>query len=718
MKGVKFSLRAKILVILLSLVIIPSLIFGITAGRNIKSESQKNLDEKSLIISRSLTDEADHFLKNKIQAMEMAAELYDIQQMEPHQPDKALKIMQDKNTEFALIFMTDERGMQIGRSDGREKLDSLADRPYFAKMKETGKTVVSDIVISKTTNKPSVVIAVPLVIKGKVKGMLGGTLNLDALDNFRKNFKVGETGYAFITDRKGIIISHPDEKLVLEQKDVSDLPVVAAVLKGDDEGLAEYEYDGIKKYGAYNKVHLTGWVVVSSQPLDEAYAAAKSQTRLFIFVSLTVILLTLMIGWIGAQKLLLMPLQSLIKGVGKVSSGDFTEEVKVESSDELAVLAREFNEMTKNVSGLMSGVVKASETVDEIAENLFKASIQVNEMADSVTTAINQIAAGNSSQAEGIASTNEAMRSLSATIDQIAEGVHNQETNIRQTVNVVEEMVQVIDEISQNARGVASSTEESNRVAMNGKTRVDKTVDSMKEINESVQRTADKIKELGKYSEEIGNIVQVIDGIAEQSNLLALNAAIEAARAGEHGKGFAVVAEEVRKLAERSSTSTKEIAALIMAIQSGIETVVHAMAGGTEKVAEGSRLSLEAGETLQQILDQVRTTIMNLNSISVGTSQMSASSAEARNAIEKVALIAAESTGATDHMSSIGKKVAISVAEVSAIIEESASATEEVAAAAQQMTSSINDVRNSLKNLTELARQLRGAASSFKFKSA
>ena len=165
----------------------------------------------------------------------------------------------------------------------------------------------------------------------------------------------------------------------------------------------------------------------------------------------------------------------------------------------------------------------------------------------------------------------------------------------------------------------------------------------MNRIKDTVQKTAKTIRGLGESSQEIGAIIQVISDIAEQTNLLALNATIEAARAGEHGKGFAVVADEIRKLAERSSKATKEIAALIKRIQTETTDSVMAMEAGTKGVKEGVNLADQAGEALRQIVDVVQRTASVIKEISLAAKQQASASEGVVGAMDNISTVTKQS---------------------------------------------------------------------------
>jgi methyl-accepting chemotaxis protein len=172
---------------------------------------------------------------------------------------------------------------------------------------------------------------------------------------------------------------------------------------------------------------------------------------------------------------------------------------------------------------------------------------------------------------------------------------------------------------------------------------VEETLTKMRAIAESVEGTAKKMAELGKSSDQIGRIAAVIDDIADQTNLLALNAAIEAARAGEQGRGFAVVADEVRKLAERTTTATKEIAQMIKTIQHETKTAVSAMEEGTRQVEDGVKSTARAGDSLKQIIQMAEQVGEMITHIATAATEQSSASEEINNNLEQIAKLVKES---------------------------------------------------------------------------
>jgi twitching motility protein PilJ len=188
-----------------------------------------------------------------------------------------------------------------------------------------------------------------------------------------------------------------------------------------------------------------------------------------------------------------------------------------------------------------------------------------------------------------------------ATAMHLAEASELQAEQITMASSAIKEMTQAIDEMSSDAIESAEVAQRSVEIASNGAATVRNTIQGMDAIREQIQETSKRIKRLGESSQEIGNIVELIDDIADQTNILALNAAMQAAMAGESGRGFAVVADEVQRLAERSSNATKQIEALVQTIQADTSGAISSMESSTTGVVSGAKLAEDAGEALREI---------------------------------------------------------------------------------------------------------------------
>jgi methyl-accepting chemotaxis protein len=236
----------------------------------------------------------------------------------------------------------------------------------------------------------------------------------------------------------------------------------------------------------------------------------------------------------------------------------------------------------------------------------------------------------------------------------------------------------------------------------------------MEKIREAIGFTSQKITRLGEQSGEIDKIVATIDDIAAQTNLLALNAAIEAARAGEQGRGFAVVADEVRKLAERSLRATKEIADLIIGIQTGVNDAVKAMEDSTSYVENGYKLATDSGNSMSEILKYAEGVGQGVQNISNATERLSKLGDELLKVMEEISSVVEENTAATEQMAASSDQVSKSVESVAGVAEENGAATEEVSASAEEMSAQVEEVVASAQSLSAMADELSKAVSVFK----
>ncbi|MFA7287720.1 MAG: methyl-accepting chemotaxis protein [Melioribacteraceae bacterium] len=254
------------------------------------------------------------------------------------------------------------------------------------------------------------------------------------------------------------------------------------------------------------------------------------------------------------------------------------------------------------------------------------------------------------SVADAVQATASASNQISSSTEELAAGAQEQSSQTTEVAGAIEQMTKTILETTSNV-GLASKTAKaSGDIAREGGKVVADTINGMNRIAEVVTQAASMVKELGNNSDKIGEIVQVIDDIADQTNLLALNAAIEAARAGEQGRGFAVVADEVRKLAERTTKATKEIATMIKQIQKDTGNAVISMEKGTEEVTSGKKLAQKSEEALSQIIDSSKEVVENISQVAAASEEQSAASEQISKNIESISSVVNESAAGTQQI--------------------------------------------------------------------
>jgi len=431
---------------------------------------------------------------------------------------------------------------------------------------------------------------------------------LDEIEEFGKEFndKIENLKkFAASSEEKGIIAELETSHSNFES--VGRKMARAFIIGNRDEGLQLMEvFDGA--VGVQEKV-IEKAENIAMAIADKNIANAESATRraliqISIF-SIISILLGLGLG-IYLSRSIAKPVIAMAAAAKAMSEGDLTQEVKVTSSDEMGDMAKSFNLMSTNLNEIVTKIKDAS-------GHLASASDEI-----------------------------------SASSEQMAQGAENQSRQTDQVATAVEEMSATVLEVAKNSTDASALATKASEVATNGGNIVRKTITGMDGISDAVREAAMTIENLGKSSDQIGEIVGVIDDIADQTNLLALNAAIEAARAGEQGRGFAVVADEVRKLAERTTKATKEIADMIKTIQRDTNGAVNSMRSGTEKVDKGVSLVNEAGDSLGQIVDVVQGVNDMIQQIATASQEQSAASEEISSNVDGVAAITKESAASAN----------------------------------------------------------------------
>jgi methyl-accepting chemotaxis protein len=355
-----------------------------------------------------------------------------------------------------------------------------------------------------------------------------------------------------------------------------------------------------------------------------AISAAPSWHRDLVVVIVLNVLLT--IGWFAAFILvgrrMMNPLTEMAESVQKATQGELGQKVEVKTEDEFGVLATSYNQMVDLIVYLVRQTQEASKRLAESANEI-----------------------------------------LSAT-EQQASGAAEQAASISQTTATMEELAATYRQIADNANHVVSMAEASLGSAETGQQAVLNTLTSMEEIKVRAQSSANKILALGERSQQIGQVLTIINNIADQTKILALNAAIEAARAGEAGKGFSVVATEIRKLAESVVDSTGEISAIMTEIQGAANDLVISTEQELKQVQEGVDLAHLTGENLDQILEMIEQTTVAAKEISAATQQQKSATDQVVGAMKEVASVAQQTASGS-------RQVAGSAEELSRLARDS-----------------------------------------------
>ena len=396
-----------------------------------------------------------------------------------------------------------------------------------------------------------------------------------------------------------------------------------------------------------------------AEELNNINKSAFETNRFIVFViTFVALIVAIVIGVVMGNKIG-NPTRKVAERLVEIASGDLTKSPLItKRKDEIGILVNATNEMQQDLQNVISEIHLASNTLSSQSEQLSQSAEQVKVGSEQIATTMHELANGAETQA-----------SSASDISEMMDG-----------------FAQAIQSSDESSRGIVEDSHLVTLGAEDGQKLMELSVNKMKDIDGIVKGSVDRVKGLDDKTNEISTLVEVIQSIADQTNLLALNAAIEAARAGEHGKGFAVVADEVRKLAEQVSHSVGEITDIVATIQNESQSVVTTLENGYKEVTDGTEQIQRTGEKFKEITSGIHAMTEKVEQISKNLAQVSANS----------------------------QQINASVQEIASVSEESAAGVEETAASAEESVGSMEEVVASSQHLATIAMNLADAVSKFK----
>lgn len=483
--------------------------------------------------------------------------------------------------EYEALYIVLPEGRIIAGSNGYLIGQTFPEQTVLDAVRNAGKGTVSDV-LQGEDGQPLFYLAEPI---NDGRSFLIAAMKLDAIGAHIAQVKMGETGYAYLVDKNGLILAHPVKKYVAKLNIAKESfgPSMLQAKKGQ----AEYIFEGKQKLTSFHPVQQTGWIVAITIDSKEAYAAIWQTRYVILGVSLVSFLILITILSVLMKRTLVRPIHHVQKSFHIAAQGDLTVQATVEREDELGQLALGFNRMTGDLRSLVATMQHSAEEVSSTSEQLAATSEEAGASASQIAHTVRHIAENIGEQAEAI-------------------------SLVHREMNETHEKVNTTTLAASQALNVA---EETRQAAKEGMEAVAEAIHHLDTVSQTVIFATETIQKLGKRSEEIGNIVHVISAISDQTNLLALNAAIEAARAGHHGRGFAVVAEEVRKLAEEASRASHEIVDLVTHVQNETSVTVRSMEMNVEQVQRQIAMIHQGGSALENIVKKTEQTKKEMEKI-------------------------------------------------------------------------------------------------------
>ena len=456
----------------------------------------------------------------------------------------------------------------------------------------------------------------------------------------------------WISDKNGILTYHKDQSFV--GADLKKMGIYDRIY-GQEDGIFDYKKDGNHRLVAFVKIGEEYFGVAGN--IDQAILPAKDSINFFKFIAIIGLIVTIVIIYFVVLLFVGKPILKLRQAAEKIAAGDLTQNIEIDSNDEIGELAKNFNLMAQSLRELIEKVIQTSSKVIANSQELSTITTEGADTAEQVASTIEGLALVASSQAE----------------------------DTQNGADVVQDMAESFGVIIKQTDEVLNSVAQADELSDEGLEVVKDQIQKMVNNKDATNKVGEIVKGLAKHAENVVKIVNTIQAISNQTNLLALNAAIEAARAGEHGRGFSVVADEVRSLAEETGEATTQVAEIINFVKSDIEAAVIEM----ERADEAVRTQEEAVENTNNVFRQIDDMVKLI--------------------ARKVEEISKENQSNVKHIDEMVQ----TIQNLSASAEESAASAEEASASTEEQSAAIEQISVSADELAKFAKELQEVVAKF-----
>ena len=552
-----------------------------------------------------------------------------------------------RHVAFDTILVIDPKGHVVATTKSSLNGADLSGREYFKKAM-AGQDYISNPVFSADTGQPVFVIAAPVVKDGQVVGTVSAGIKIDKFaEQFIKPLET-PASYAYIVAPDGTALAHPDKGLIGKYNVFKEAPF-GAEMASKSRGVLDTVSLGVEKLVLFEKCPRTGWVIGMTVNKAVAFADARELGLFILELSLGQALILIVGLWLILSLTVLKPLGALVGAAGCIADGNLDTKLDADRTDEIGGLQRAMSRMVATLKTKIGEAEDQGREALAASDKARQATAEAEKARQAAEAAREEGMLQAAAQLEDIvAAITAAAEAVSSQIGQSSRGSQEQSARVGETATAMEEMNATVIEVARSAGQAATTAENARGKADEGSRIVDQVIGGIKEVQAKALELKDDMTRLGQQAQGIGQVLEVISDIADQTNLLALNAAIEAARAGEAGRGFAVVADEVRKLAEKTMHATKEVGEAIAGIQQGTRKNVDNVDQAGRRIDEATALAGKSGEALAAIVTLVGETTDQVRSIATAAEQQSATTEEINRSVTDISRIAGETAMALE----------------------------------------------------------------------
>ncbi len=592
---------------------------------------------------------------------------------------KTLKTTVEANPDFLFAYMGMEDGGYLDQSTDVYKTDyDPRKRPWYkeAKQSKTDKTLFSaylstdgnfNIGIGQKIYNP----------ENKFIGIAAVDISLKKLSDYLSKVNLGKTGYVMLFQKDGTILADPRNKdLIFKKVNTLDNDSLKSIFNAPPGKVLNVKLNGKDMQVVVYESPTTKWKLAALMESAEIYSVAKNTIISTIIIGLIAAFFFAIVGGIYVNKAIITPVTDMVGYAEEIGTGNYEclpDEVKYKS--EFLTL---FTSLKSMVKALVSNISLADEKTSEAEQKTHEAEDALKQASDALQQAERAKQEGMLQAANELEDIVAQIASLSDEVsEQIIESKHGsdiQRDRTRETATAMEEMNATVLEVASNASRSAEQAETSKQEAQSGVQTMSEVTQSVQQLKEEAGKLSGEMSQLETEAKAIGNIMNVITDIADQTNLLALNAAIEAARAGEAGRGFAVVADEVRKLAEKTMGATMEVGDAIRSIQDLSRTSMNSMGQTAQMVDSTTELTVTARQALRSILEGIETVAEQVRSIATAAEQQSATSEEINRSTSEISTIADDTFSAMERSNTAMNQLSTLTEQLNRLIKDLKSA--------------------------------------------